>query len=806
MKKWKKWVLIPVSVLVGLGLVGSGGSYWMVQRSLAVTSGEINSGVQKPVTLHRDDRGIPHILAENEHDLFYAQGYAQAQDRMWQMELARRTVRGGLAELYGEDFIQQDLFHRTIGFQRNAEAALEKIPATTKEALQAYTDGVNAYLKEGKLPVEYSVLRIDPEPWTLTDSLGISKYMAWVLGGNVTTELFLNTVAQKVGVDKALSLVEDYQKEKDSKQQSTAQVPAAQVSQDVRSGLLAVMDESRKHGIPGEGLGSNSWVVSGSRSQSGKPLLADDMHLTLQAPSYFYQNHLEIPNGYNVTGVSFPGAPGIIVGHNDRISWGFTNLGSDVQDLYIMRRNPDNPHQFEYNGKWEDARVIEEVIKVKGQDEPFRAETVITRHGPIISDVVERMGSRVKVSEPLAFKWTADQFTDEITAMLMFGKAKNWDEFEKGLRHFMAPAQNVIYADVDGNIAYRANGYIPVRKPGHHGLLPVPGWTNEYEWQSYVPWEELPFTMNPAEGYIATANDKVIAGYDRHHITYEYDVPYRAQRIKEMITEKDKLTLDDMGRMQSDWKNLQAIQFRDIWLPILERETSWNEEERQMLDTLKEWMKDPVDSPDLVGPSIYHAVYNQTMERLFSSQLSEQLYLDFISTGLVTNAMDSTYADPNPLWFQGTDDTKEKVLIDGFRNAHALLKKNLGDDPKKWQWGNWHTVTFVHPLGSVKPLHLLFNDGPYAYGGSHVTVGSASYSKKRNPYRAIVGAPWRFLIDMAEPAKARDVLQMGASGQIGSPHYKDQTPLWLKGEYRQMHYTRADIEANSENVLTLTPR
>jgi penicillin amidase len=758
-KLFKKKVVITLLLIVLLlVLTAVGGGYWQIRQSLAVTSGTLTKGVQKPVQILRDEYGVPHIEAENERDLMFAQGYVHAQDRMWQMELSRRTVNGELAEIFGEDLLQGDIFTRTIGFKRIAEETLSRLPASTLENLQAYADGVNAYLNEGKLPIEYKILGVEPKLWTPVDSLGITKYMAWDLGGNMMSELLMREVSRKLGEEKAISLIPEYAKQMRLQgKEKTAQAPAPSVesSTDGAHELLTLIHKLRKEAIPGESLGSNNWVVSGKKSVSGKPLLANDMHLAFQAPSTFYQNHLRVPDQYNVTGVIFPGVPGVIVGHNEHIAWGFTNTGPDVQDLYIMKQNPGNKHQFEYNGQYEDAKVIEQVIKVKGKDEPVRVETVITRHGPIITDVLEETGSSVKVAEPLALKWTASEPSDEMTALFEMNRAKNWTEFERALRHFTAPTQNVVYADTEGNIAMRTNGHIPIRKKGN-GLMPVPGWTDEYEWKGYIPWEELPFVWNPEEGFIATANNKVVDDRYPYLITYEWADDYRYQRIRQMLQEKDKLSLQDMERMQVDWKNLQAVAHRDLWLKVLDQQ-KWNETEQKAWNQLREWLKNPIDDPRLAGPIVFHSTLSKAMERLFVPQLGDELYGDLNKTGLAVKAFDEVYLGGNSSWLAGTGLTREQALIDGFRDAVAFLKEELGSNPDKWTWGALHTITFEHPLGGFFPANLLFNDGPHPLGGSHATVGAAGYSRKQRPYIAVAGAPWRFVIDLGYPVEKRPV-------------------------------------------------
>lgn len=797
----KKILTIALPVILALVVAGGGGTYWYVNRALPTTTSELILGVDKPVTVVRDSYGVPHIHAETEHDLMYAQGYVQAQDRLLQMELTRRAVSGRLAEVLGAAQVPSDRFYRVIGFKRAADEAVSQIEQATRDNLQAYADGVNAFLADvkrgaAKYPAEFLVLGLDPEPWTIADSLAVGKLMAWDLGGNMRTELAMSLLVPKLGEERARALLPLAL----NLEELRLEQPVTAISEQDGTQLLSLLTAARDVGFPGEGIGSNNWVVAGSRTESGKPMLANDMHLSLGAPSILYQQHLVVPGMYDVAGAIFPGVPGVIVGHNQRVSWAFTNGMSDVQDLYIEKQNPDNPHQFEHNGKWVDAKVVQEEIKVKGS-ESVRFETVITRHGPLINSLLETLkdGERLaaatalktaeNITQPLALKWVAHEYSDEIGAMFKMNKAQNWTEFEKALRQFYAPVQNVVYADVDGNIAYRLNGRIPIRKNGT-GLLPVPGWNDEYEWTGYIKWEDLPQSYNPPEGYIATANNRVVDAKYPYLLSQEWEPSYRVDRITEMITEADKLRMSDFQRMQTDWKNLQAEANLKAWLPALAG-GEWNETEQLALEQLQAWADNPVDAPDLAGPSIYHSSYLHMMEAAFQPQMGEKLYVNFLRTTLPLNALDAVFQQQDPAWIRGTGQTKEDVIRTGFKKAVAELSERLGDKPAEWAWGEIHTLTLQHPLGMIKPLNLLFNEGPHSYGGSNTTVNMGGFPRTK-PYEMMLGAPWRFTVDMANPNAAEDVLIMGASAQLGSDHYADQSELWVRGKYKKLHEPQSD--------------
>lgn len=579
-KRWKRaiWNTFLVIVLVTLGIVMFENAY--INRSLPQTKGELSvPGLLAEVKVVRDENGVPHITAKNEHDLFFAQGFVQAQDRLFQMDLSRRQASGQLSEVIGEAAVKRDKFFRTLGLRRAAKASYDAYNEEAKKVLQAFANGVNAYIElakqEGRLPIEFRLLGYEPKPWTPIDSLTIGKYMAFDLGGHWQGQAFRYWALKNLPKEKAYDLFPSYPKD------------APTIVQAYKDVQLSVEKAFASAVIPREWNGSNNWVVSGKKTKSGKPLLANDPHLSLSTPSIWYQMHLQAPT-LNVSGVIFSGIPGIILGHNEHVAWGVTNTGPDVQDLYIEKRNPANKRQFLYNGKWEDARVVKEPIKVKGgKTIPYKV--TITRHGPVISDFAYK-------DDNMAFSlcWTALDPSTELQAILEMNKATNWQQFEKALEHFHVPTQNFVFAAKDGTIAYKANGKIPVRKKGD-GLLPVPGWTDEYEWIGFIPFDRLPRVVNPKEGFIATANNKVIGNHYPYHISHHWAQPYRYMRIAQVLESKNNLTIEDMKKLQMDQTNLWAKEF----VPVLVQAVAGkplSKIERKALDELRNW--DYVDRKD----------------------------------------------------------------------------------------------------------------------------------------------------------------------------------------------------------------
>ncbi|SEM14680.1 penicillin amidase [Mesobacillus persicus] len=758
---WKKVGLWSGGVLILLLAIVLIGGNLFLSRGLPKTTGEIElAGLTAPVQVIRDSSGVPHIKAENEKDLFIAQGYIQAQDRLFQMDLSRRQASGRLSEVIGEATVNNDKFFRTLGLRRAAEASYEQYSESGKDVLGWFADGVNLYMDElqesNKWPIEFTLLGYKPEPWIPVDSLTIGKYMAHDLGGHWENQAFRQYLLQNFPEEKAYDLFPTYPEQ--------GPYIIAKNELDIEKSFAHAV-------IPHEFNGSNNWVVSGEKTVSGKPLLADDPHLSLATPSIWYQMHLEAPE-VNVSGVIFAGIPGIILGHNDHIAWGVTNTGPDVQDLYIEKRNPKNKNEFLYMDNWQEATVINEPIKIKdGQTIDY--QVTITRHGPILSEFAAELGSNTALS----LRWTAHDPSAELEAVLNMNKAKNWEEFEIALEKFETPAQNFVFASADGTIAYKGNGKIPIRKG--NGLIPVPGWNDEHEWTGYIPFDELPRVVNPKEGFISTANNKVISDDYPYHISNHWAQPYRQLRIQEVLSKKDQLTVEDMQALQMDQKNLQAQEFVPKFLAALEGVS--DEQQKQALDILEKW--DFVDSKDSAAPVIFNIWMTKVPEVLFTEHIPEETLKLFQGQKPVVDEMlrKALRGDSGP-WIKEAGGI-EKVLVDSLSLAINESIENQGKNLEKWEWGEFHQVRFNHPLSSVSPLQYLFNsEGGIPVGGSSVTVQAAAFTKEGTVNH---GASWRFVIDVADLSTGYHLVGPGQSGHVKSKWYDDQMKDWVEGIYHQ---------------------
>jgi penicillin amidase len=776
-RKWTKitaWIVAIIIVLIAAIYFGANA---YIARSLPKTEGEIHlSGLKEKVEIIRDKDGVPHIRAKNDHDLYMAQGYVQAQDRLFQMDLSRRQASGELSEVVGSAAIDKDKYFRALGLRRAAVASYDQYSNQAKDTLNWFAEGVNAFIKEldknGKWPFEFKILGYKPKEWTPTDSLTIGKYMAFDLGGHWEDQAFRYYLLQNFSEEKAYDLFPSYPKD----------APYI-ISKDT----LNLEKSFASAVIPHEFNGSNNWVVSGEKTKSGKPILADDPHLSLSTPSIWYQMHLKGPDT-NVSGVIFAGIPGIILGHNEEIAWGVTNTGPDVQDLYIEKRNPTNKNQFLYNEKWEDAEVIKEPIKVKDQ-KTIDYNVIVTRHGPIISEFAADSGK----DTVLSLQWTALQPSNELEAILKMNRAKNWDEFETALENFQTPAQNFVFASNDGTIAYKANGKIPIRKKGD-GLLPVPGWTDEYEWTGYIPFNKLPKTVNPKEGFISTANNKVISDDYPYHISHNWAQPYRQMRIQEVLKANDEITAKDMRDLQMDKMNLQAKEFVPIFLNELKGVK--DKTEKEAIQQLKKW--NFVDNEELAAPLIFNQWMAKISDVLFNKEISVEMLEKFGGRKQAVDELLRHAVDGNPGPWIKENGGLQAVLKKSFDLAINEIKDEQGNSVSKWSWGEFHQLYFPHPLSSVKPLNYLFNsDGRIPVGGSSVTVQAAA---NKNDGTVNHGGSWRFVIDTANMDSAYHLVGPGQSGHLKSQWYHNQLNAWANGTY---HHT--SLNTKKGHTLILNP-
>jgi penicillin G amidase len=801
---------LTATAAAAAALLGAG-AYWILRRPLARTRGSLSlPGLVADVEVLRDRWGVPHLYAGTASDLMLAQGFVHAQDRLWQMEFQRRLVAGRLSEVLGADALPVDRWMRTLTMRRVAEQEVDLLEGETRALLEAYAAGVNARIDQGRLPLEFTLLRYRPEPWAVADTLSWIKMMSWSLSVNWEAEILRARLIERLGPERAAELEPDY-----APGLPIILEPGVDYALAAAQGqeALARAEAARPFSgpRPADGLGSNNWVVAASRTAGGAPLLANDMHLQMGLPCIWYENHL-VADGWNVTGVTFPGIPGVVAGHNGGVAWGFTNGFPDVQDLYIerLRRVDGGPQgtgvQYEFRGEWHDAQVHREEITVKGGGTVVE-EVVVTCHGPIISSLAPELAA----GQALALRWTSLEPDTMICGLVDMARARNCLEFREALRHWTAPVQNMVYADTEGNIAYSFPGKVPIRARGD-GRVPVPGWAGEHEWTGYVPFEELPHLYNPPQGYVATANNRVAGEDYPHELGVDHCAGYRAQRIVEWLQANERVDLPYLQRMQFDQVSAHA---RAVARHLVALQAD-DPEVEAALASLRGW------EGELAAGSAPAAVYEVLVRKLFGLLLSGKLgdlaahYAGKGPTPVLAESsilghrawewLERVLAEPDSPWFDlGAGETRDDVLRLALRETVAFLQAELGPRAEDWAWGKLHTLTYRHLLGRVKPLDRLFSRGPYPLGGDSHTLwatGSSEYDLNND---SVVGPPFRFLADLGDLDHCRGLLAPGQSGQPGSPHYDDQIQAWFEGGYHPMLYAQEEVERGAQARLVLRP-
>jgi penicillin G amidase len=804
---------------------------YLYRRPLPKVRGTLKLGSAGLSPLHaaveivRDRWGVPHIYAQDLDDLFLAQGFVHAQERLWQMELNRRLAHGRLSEIFGTIAFDTDRLIRIIGLSRSARRDLAHADPEALRVLQAYALGINTWLgaNQNRLPLEFTLLGFKPAPWDPLDSLAIAKFIAWGLSGNWDSEIMHAALIDKLGAERAARLQGEYHPDNPLVFQDHTYV-------DMLDLLVKQFDAAREW-LPVRGLSgmSNNWVIAGSRSATGKPLLANDPHLTLQMPSVWFENHLNAPD-LEATGVSFPGTPAVVIGHNRDLAWGLTASFADVQDLYIEKFNPNDAALYEFQGNWEHATVVREEIRVKGEPRARVEEVAITRHGPVINSIVPThvvgllhqsapaQSSPDETSLRLALRWAAYEESHLLRGVLRLNLARDWDQFAEALRDWDAPSMNFVYADRAGNIGYYMPGRIPIRAKGS-GLAPVPGWTGEYEWKGWIPHEELPHLFNPPQGYIASANNLVVGKEYPYFLTGETQNGYRARRIVDLLTGKEKLSAEDFAGIQVDEFCRPAQEFCALLTehePAILEEPALTDAKSQAavaIELLKNW--DFHLTADSAGGGIYKLTQYFAMHRVFGPLLGP-LTDHYLGNGFAPVVADHTiyYLDYAPLVLQRIlaeneaewlrDATRDEVLAGALHDAIVYFREAIGEDVRQWQWGKVHPVGFNHPLGASRPLDRIFNRGPYPFGGDSNTVWQAGYNPKL-PFKVegSFSASWRQIVDLDDWDSSRAIHTTGQSGHPASRHYDDMVRMWLNGRYHPMLWSREKVESHVEARLRL---
>jgi penicillin G amidase len=775
---------------------------YQIRKSFPPTTGAIQvPGLLAAVDIRRDEFGVPHIQAQNTHDAMMALGIVHAQDRLWQMDMMRRAGEGRLSELFGRSTVPFDRMFRIVGIRRIAENINRSLPPASLERLQWYADGVNAVIagQKGKYPVEFDLLGYQPEPWAPVHSIIVGRMMAWTLNLSWWSDLTLGAIAERVGLDKALEVFPTYP---DS-------VPPVVRSQEWRRAMtlgLPYLTTAREYlAFTGSAYtlgGSNAWAVAPSRSMTGNVLLANDTHLQLDAPGRWYELQLDAP-GYAVRGMSIPGAPGVIAGRNNRIAWGLTNVMADDADFYVERTDSADTTRALYNGAWEPMTVLQETIPVRGDS--GEALTVrITRHGPVVTDITTPL-QEGRYPFAASMRWTGAEIDDPFEAFDRIDRAGNWKEFTEGVRAFAVPGQNFVYGDVDGNIGYWCGLRLPIRGR-QHTIFPLPGWDPAAEWKGWVPFEQLPHTFNPPEGYIATANNKITDDSYPYYISDLWEPPSRFIRLREVLARPGEMfSVEDFERLQNDQYSYHAREIVPFILTAFRDSSIGLPEGATILEYFRNWHF--TFAKDDIVTSIYQTFFVHLLRNIYRDEMGPELFHDFLLlSNIPIRVTTRLLAEGTSPWFDDITtpliETRDDIVRKSLREAVLELRGRFGENTKTWRWGELHTVTLRHLLGRAMPLSIVFNLGPYPVAGGTTTLMSDEYDFN-NPFGVTVGPSFRMVIDMANADEMRTVLPSGESGQVYSAHYGDQTRLWLNGGYR---IVRASEGSARWDRLTLEPR
>lgn len=838
-----------IAGLIVIALIGTGFIVYTIQRSFPQLDGTISvDGLADEVAVQRDALGIPTITASSSDDLFFAQGYVHAQDRFWEMDFRRHVTSGRLSELFGESQVGTDLFLRTLGWHRIAQQEVAELDPTVRSYYDSYAEGVNAYLAEhsgADASLEYAVLGLqnpdyEIEPWTPADSVAWLKAMAWDLRTNIEDETERALLARDFTSDQIEQLYPVYpfdtnpvivpQISFDAPTTATASaadaagtgIRTASIEWAHVDGVIAAV--SALVGETGEGIGSNSWVVSGELTDSGMPLLANDPHLGAALPSVWHQIGLRCrtitPNcAFDVSGFSFSGVPGVIIGHNDRVAWGFTNLTTDVTDLYLEKIDAD---QYWLDGVLVPLDVRTETISVAGGDD-IELTIRSTVNGPIISGLTDEFtaiaddpvtGSGATAAAPadapegdyaVSLRWTALEVGGTAASIFALNLAQDFADFRAAAARFEVPAQNLLYADVDGNIGYQTPGRLPIRGVGD-GSLPQPGWDSTYAWQGYIPFEELPVSYNPPEGYIVTANNAVVGPDYPYFLTRDWDYGWRASRIVELIRQKTaegKVTADDMRDIQADNEFFMGTRLAGVYAGV----STGRRGPDAALDLLRSW--DAQNDADSDAAAYANVLWDELVMDVFVN--GREFAAPITGQGRLFLVMDRLLDDPSSAWWTNNAlsvSGRDEMLIAAANRAYDRLVALQGDDLSRWNWGSLHALELTNDTfgtSGIAPIEMLFNRGPYPVGGGSSVTNATGWDIGAD-FTTVTVPSMRMIVDLSDFDASRWNHLTGTSGHAFHTNYVDQTETWQRAATTPWAFSPAAVNAATTNTLTLVPR
>ncbi len=795
-----RWVARSFAALAAVLLLAAAAAYVWMLGSLPEPDGTVNAiGISASVEITRDRYGVPHVVAQSRDDALYGLGYVHAEDRLWQMEVHRRIGAGRVSEVMGRSMLALDRSMRVLGLYRSAQRNYANLDPKTRRALDSYAAGVNTFVAtrdilRHPLPPEFIMLGVEPEPWTPEDSLVLGKTMAFDLSVNMREELLRAHLAQALAPQQLADLYPSYP-HPDSHQLGALSDLYASIPWGAAWRALA---RRRSEGESG----SNNWVVAGRQSATGKPILANDPHLRLSAPSVWYLAHLTAP-GLNVIGATMPAIPAVVLGRNDRVAWGFTNTYGDVQDVFIERLVDGDPSSYLSPVGPERFEVREEVIKVRGRP-PVRLSVRETRHGPVISDLMPEQHRAQLGDFVLSLAWTALDDRDATSrALLSMQEASDWREFDAALRDYAGPQQNMVYADVDGNVGLIVPAWIPRRDPANslQGVLPAPGWDALYDWNGYVPFEELPRRLNPLEGFIATANDRIVGSGYPHHITFDWEDTYRIRRIRELLSADTTHSMESSRRVQGDAVSTMARDF----LGFLVNAVPLSDESGRAVALLSSW--DGEMDANRPEPLIFSYWYSQLESRIYADELGTL----FAEAWRYRPQFIWDVLNGRQVWCDNINTERvescDQIVAGALERAVGDLAEEYGKDMSMWRWGDAHHARMRHLPFTVVPVLNEFFDIRIEASGGPFTANRGRYdiSDRQAPFVQTHGSTFRAIYDLSDLDRSLYIAVPGQSGNPLSPDYDSFVRSWRDVEYIPMTTDRREYAPGARGTVILNP-
>lgn len=801
--------LILLTGIIGIAI------YWTFYRPLP----DYNATLEQPelhqqVDVHWNTHGVPHIYAQDKHDLYYSLGYVHAQDRLWQMTLSQMAAEGRFAEFLGKELIPYDQLQRTLGFWRIAQKIENTISDSTRQQLEAYTSGVNAYVEQHpkSLPIQFSLADMKPIPWTVTHSIALARLMAWELNLAWKSELTYAYLSEELSQQKFSELLPDNNYIAEKKSQQSPQWAESLMP------LLKKNEQLNKiMGQQGSHVGSNAWAVSAQKSATDTPLLAGDPHLGLNMPGKWYEAHLHV-NGRNLSGATLAGAPIVILGQNDHLAWSLTNIMLDDTDFFREAVNPQNNNQYVLDSLagepvYEKFQIQEEVLKVKdGDDTTFTRR--LTNHGPVISDVFPEQ--KYVEDRVITMKWTGHEVSNEVEALFTMNWAQSFEEFQQGARNFKVPGQNFIYADKAGNIAQLSLANIPIRDA--NPVLLRDGWDPSQNWQGYVPYEELPSIINPDRGWVANANTHPLDGNYANYLSIYWEPDARFERIKQYLTQENPLSPQVFQQMQNDTYSLYSRDVTQLILPVLRNSKEYNFQ--TAISYLENWNYAYENSE--TAASIMDVFLLQLAKNTFKDEMGEEVYENFVQFSAMPARSLMRFLRNGSVFFDDVNtsdqiETRDDIILRSMNEAINYLQNNYGNEPFEWRWEQLHTITLKPSLlgqaaedpNAPTALKLVVNNllskGPYPAPGHDMSINNGEYSWN-SPYGMILGPSIRRIVDFSDLSRTYSILPTGQSGNPISEYYGDQTESWLNGQYKFLYQDSTFFDEVQHKTMQLVPQ